>query len=205
MKQIVPVMRHILIDVECSSLFHCPAPEVAGSGTHEGVVRLFLNNLPAAPIRVTAHVLIDLAASQIAGGAPSRQSTMGVFSCFSRAKTTDATDGGDIMYSMDGMELKEGMSPGGSPGRNRRAAGSESLNGSPRKRIDYDALVKAKHMPGTNLHAVATANGAGSTQGNVELANARALVRALARKPESRQVSPAIPSRLGPTRYSMPM
>ncbi|BDA45804.1 hypothetical protein COCOBI_07-5910 [Coccomyxa sp. Obi] len=112
---------------------------------------------------------------------------MGVFSCFSRAKTVDAIDGGDIMYSMDGMELKEGMSPGGSPGKNRRAAGSESLNGSPRKRIDYDALVKAKHMPGTNLHAVATANGAGSAQGNVELANARALVRALARKPESRR------------------
>ncbi len=119
---------------------------------------------------------------------------MGVFSCFSRAKTIDATDGGDIMYSMDGMELKEGMSPGGSPGKNRRAAGSESLNGSPRKRIDYDALVKAKHMPGTNLHAVATANGAGSAHGNVELANARALVRALARKPESRHVSPCTPA-----------
>lgn len=89
-----------------------------------------------------------------------------------------------MSYSMDGMELKEGMSPGASPGRNRRAPGSDSLNSSPRKRIDYDALVKAKHMPGTNVHAMATAN---SGSGGQELANARALVRALARKPESRQ------------------
>ncbi len=119
---------------------------------------------------------------------PGRQSTMGLFSCFSRAKTVDAIDGGDIMYNMDGLELKEGTSPGGSPGRNRRAPGSDSLNSSPRKRIDYDALVKAKHMPGTNVHAVATASSGAGGQGNVELANARALVRALARKPESRQV-----------------
>ena len=109
---------------------------------------------------------------------------MGVFSCFSRAKTVDATDGRDMSHSMDGMELKEGMSPGASPGRNRRAPGSDSLNSSPRKRIDYDALVKAKHMPGTNVHAMATAS---SGSGGQELANARALVRALARKPESRQ------------------
>lgn len=110
---------------------------------------------------------------------------MGVFSCFSQAKVVDGPAGGDIMYSMDGMEIKEGMSPSSSPTR-RRGPGSENLNSSPRKRIDYDALVKAKHMPGTTVNAVASATGAPGAQGNVELANARALVRALARKPESR-------------------
>ncbi len=173
--------------MDCPVLCYCPVAAVASSEPFEEYIHFYEDTY--SDFTRHSRLLTDLAALQITSGAPSRQSTMGVFSCFSRAKTIDAIDGGDIMYSMDGKELKEGMSPGGSPGKNRRAAGSESLNGSPRKRIDYDALVKAKHMPGTNLHAVATANGAGSTQGNVELANARALVRALARKPESRHVS----------------
>jgi hypothetical protein len=112
---------------------------------------------------------------------------MGIFSCLSRPKTVDALEGESSMYTLDSMDVKDGASVGGSPGRGRRAAGCDSLNSSPRKqRIDYDALVKAKQMPGTTLHAIATATGAPTT-GNVELANARALVRALARKPESRQ------------------
>lgn len=121
------------------------------------------------------------------GGLNKRQRTMGIFSCLSRPKTVDAVDGDNSIF-IDGMDMKDGASVGGSPGRRARAAGSDSLSSSPRKqRIDYDALVKAKQMPGTALHAVATATGAPGTTGNVELANARALVRSLARKPESRQ------------------
>ena len=104
---------------------------------------------------------------------------MGIFSCFSSPKITDASDSARA-YKIDGLDNKEGVTPSGSPGKGRRAAGTESLSGSPRKRLDYDSLVKSKQMPG---HGVG--NG-GCGVGNVELANARALVRALARKPESR-------------------
>ena len=104
---------------------------------------------------------------------------MGIFSCFSRPKVTDGVDAG--AYNVEGLDAKDGVTPGGSPGKGRRAAGSESLSGSPRKRIDYDSLVKSKQMPGNS--------GASGASGSVELANARALVRALARKPESRYVS----------------
>ncbi len=104
---------------------------------------------------------------------------MGVFSCFSRPKVTDGVDAG--AYNVEGLDAKDGVTPGGSPGKGRRAAGSESLSGSPRKRIDYDSLVKSKQMPGNS-------NASGAS-GSVELANARALVRALARKPESRYIS----------------
>lgn len=108
---------------------------------------------------------------------------MGVFSCLSRPKVTDGTDSART-YNADGLDAKEGVTPGGSPGKGRRAPGSESLSGSPRKRIDYDSLVKSKQMPGTYLNANGSGNNGAS--GSVELANARALVRALARKPESR-------------------
>ena len=104
---------------------------------------------------------------------------MGIFSCFSSPKITDGSDSARA-YKIDGLDTKEGVTPSGSPGKGRRAAGTESLSGSPRKRLDYDSLVKSKQMPG---HGVG--NG-GCGAGNVELANARALVRALARKPESR-------------------
>ena len=104
---------------------------------------------------------------------------MGVFSCFYRPKVTDGVDAGAC--NVEGLDAKDGVTPGGSPGKGRRAAGSESLSGSPRKRIDYDSLVKSKQMPGVS-------SGSGAN-GSAELANARALVRALARKPESRHVS----------------
>lgn len=106
---------------------------------------------------------------------------MGVFSCFSRPKVTDGVDAGAGAYNAEGLDAKDGVTPGGSPGKGRRAAGSESMSGSPRKRIDYDSLVKSKQMPGNS--------GASGVSGSAELANARALVRALARKPESRSVS----------------
>ena len=109
---------------------------------------------------------------------------MGVFSCFSRPKVTDGVDAG--AYKVEGLDAKDGVTPAGSPGKGRRAAGSESLSGSPRKRIDYDSLVKSKQMPGNS-------NASGAS-GSVELANARALVRALARKPESRYLSATTPS-----------
>ena len=108
-----------------------------------------------------------------------RALAMGIFSCFSSPKITDGSDSARA-YKIDGLDNKEGVTPSGSPGKGRRAAGTESLSGSPRKRLDYDSLVKSKQMPG---HGVG--NG-GCGVGNVELANARALVRALARKPESR-------------------
>ena len=96
------------------------------------------------------------------------QTAMGVFSCFARPKVVDNAD--DTGFNIDGLDPKEGITPGGSPSK-RRGAGAESLSGSPRKRLDYDSLMRSKQMP----------SGVG-----VELANARALVRALARKPESR-------------------
>lgn len=96
------------------------------------------------------------------------QIAMGIFSCFARPKVVDNAD--STGFNIDGLDPKEGITPGGSPSK-RRGAGAESLSGSPRKRLDYDSLMKSKQMP----------SGVG-----VELANARALVRALARKPESR-------------------
>lgn len=112
---------------------------------------------------------------------------MGLFSCMSRPKVTDDKESTNT-HNVDGLDAKDGVTPMGSPGKGRRAAGSESLSGSPRKRIDYDSLVRSKQMPG--------GSGGSGANGSVELANARALVRALARKPESRCAlhSPHIPS-----------
>ena len=116
---------------------------------------------------------------------------MGFFFCFSRPKvagTAESEQG--VLYNLDGLDIKDG-SLAGSPTKSRRAAGSDSLSGSPRKQIHIDSLFKTKQLAsGTSLHAMATATGAPGTAGNVDLSNARALVRALARKPESRQVSP---------------
>ena len=111
---------------------------------------------------------------------------MGFFSCFSKAKVADDVESPKgVQYSLDGLELKEGGSVGGSPGKIRRAPGSDSLTCSPRK-INIDALFKKQTTSVAHVNAMASSTGAPGTAGNVEMANARALVRALARKPESR-------------------
>ena len=111
---------------------------------------------------------------------------MGFFSCFSRPKITDKAESEHgVLYNLDGLDIKDG-SAAGSPTKGRRA---DSLSGSPRKQIHIESLFKTKQLAsGTSLHAMATATGAPGTAGNVDLSNARALVRALARKPESRRV-----------------
>ena len=114
---------------------------------------------------------------------------MGLFSCFSKAKVADEAESPKgVQYSLDGLEFKEGGSVSGSPGKIRRAPGSDSLSCSPRK-INIDALFKKQTTSIAHVNAMATSTGAPGTAGNVEMANARALVRALARKPESRQAS----------------